>query len=94
MVLSESPQSGSAGHEQHALRAAQALLTAPGAQGFGSGEYKHVLLIQLPPAEHCHRLVASCAVSEPAARMPSHGAAAGAESDLPASMPVIWKDIL
>ena len=71
-------------------RAAPALRATQGGPGPGSWKYKHVLLIQLFPAEHGHRRVASGAVSEPAARMPSHGAAAGAESDGPG----IRKDIL
>ncbi len=56
----------------------------------GSGEYKHNLPIQLSLAEHVHRRATAGTVSEPAARTLSHGAAAGAESDLPG----IRKDIL
>ena len=76
---------GSAGPELPALRAAPASAGRAGSWGRGIQ-----ILIQLSPAEHGHRRVASGAVSEPAARMPIHGAAAGAESDWPG----IRKDIL
>ena len=69
----------------------QGLWTVPRRAGrvLGAGN-TNTLLIQLSPEERGHRRVAFGAVSEPAAIMPRHGAAAGAESDLTGTR----KDIL